>query len=238
MYQPTVRNSMAWDNTVRSDWNFDTIRSSSAMGSFRSMARDLVMPAGMVLDEADESEDEEGRGSIDSGAATKGSDPIINSLGMSSHASHSTVVIKPLPLHSPEPSLIPTIPSEVSELLEELPSVAPPAYGSLHGSVPRRSSYAERSSLEGSGKVIREADLGSGIDTIRPVKKVDPVGSLKLSAEFVGNLRRESSGSAPPSPIAHRRAASEVGRAGRTMVDDIVLPILQNVSFIYQTVQS
>ena len=52
MYQPTVRNSMAWNGSMRSEWDFDTIRSStSAMGTYRSMAKDLEMPPGMVPEE-------------------------------------------------------------------------------------------------------------------------------------------------------------------------------------------
>lgn len=106
---------------------------------------------------------------------------------------------------------------------------APPAYsGSVRTS--RRSSYAVRTALNGSGTVIREADLGTGVDTIRPVKKVDPVGSLRLSAEFVGSMRKEGSGSTPTSPTAHKRAASELGKTGKSLVDDVVLPILQKVS--------
>ena len=55
-YQATVRNSGAWDGTMRSEWDFNTVRTTSAMGSLRSMAKD-IMPPGMVLDE--EYEDEE-----------------------------------------------------------------------------------------------------------------------------------------------------------------------------------
>jgi len=91
----------------------------------------------------------------------------------------------------------------------------------------RRASYAARTAIDGNGTVLREADLGSGIDTIRPVKKVDPVGSLRLSSEFVGSGRRESSSSTPPT---HRRAASESARGGRALVDDVILPILTKVS--------
>ncbi|KAF7355317.1 Ste20-like serine/threonine kinase [Mycena sanguinolenta] len=203
-FQPTVR---AWENngTVRSDWNFDTIKSVSAMGTFRSMAKDLVMPPGMELDEYDEDSDmEEVHGSIDTGAATKGSDPI--NIGLDSP-------------HTPP--------------LESALG-APPAYtGSIRPS--RRSSYAARNAVNGSGTVVREADLGTGVDTIRPVKKVDTVGSLRLSAEYAGSMRREgSSGSLPTSPTSptstHRRATSEAGKAGKALVDEVVLPILQKAT--------
>lgn len=101
---------------------------------------------------------------------------------------------------------------------------APPAY-----SATRRSSYTERTSLNGSGTVVREADLGTGVDTIRPIKKVDPVGSLRLSAEFVGSMKREGNGSTSRAPSSHQRAVSETSKAGRAMVDEVVIPILQMV---------
>ena len=53
-HAPSVRNSIAsWEGTRRSDWNFDTVRSSMAMGTFRSAARD-IMHSGMVPDEEEE----------------------------------------------------------------------------------------------------------------------------------------------------------------------------------------
>lgn len=70
------------------------------------------------------------------------------------------------------------------------------------------------------------ADLGTGVGTIRPVKKVDQVGSLRLSSEFVGSQRKEGSST---SPIAPRRASSETARVGGLMVDEVILPILNNV---------
>lgn len=236
MYQASVRNSGAWDGTMRSDWNFDTIKSTtSAMGTFRSMAKDF---AGTSLSEEDEeyASENEGHGSIDTGAATKGSDPMVTGgLGMNSQAAHSTVIIRNPPSPASEQD-IPTLlaasdasSGEISGSPETPPLGAPPAYsGSMRSS--RRSSYAARHSVNGAGTVVREADLGNGIDTIRPVKKVDTVGSLRLSAEHVGSIRREESGSAPSSPTIHKRAASEAGKAGRAIVDDVVLPILQNVS--------
>lgn len=107
---------------------------------------------------------------------------------------------------------------------------APPAYsGSVRPS--RRASYAARTNIEGSGTILTDADLGTGIDTIRPVKKVDPVGSLRLSADFVGAMRKEAnSPTSPISPTTHKRLMSESGKAGRSLVDEIILPILGNVS--------
>jgi len=210
----SVRSTATWDtsNTMRSDWNFDnTIRSISALGTFQGNINDLSMPPGMVPEE-DEPFDDNDHDTMDSSAATKGSDPIPNSIGMNHDASHSTVIIKP---PRPHGQVIP----------EETPPGAPPAYsGSLRS--PRRASYAARTSRDGTGTVLREADLGTGVDTIRPVKKVDPVGSLRLSSEFVGSVRKEGSSPVPGSPTMHKRGTSEIAKAGCSLVDDVVLPIL------------
>lgn len=109
---------------------------------------------------------------------------------------------------------------------------APPAYsGSVRST--RRSSYAARTSVDGAGTILSPADLGTGIDTIRPVKKVDPVGSLRLSSEFVGSLRKEGSASSPRSPTAHSRGTSEIAKAGRSLVDEVILPMLTHVSSLF-----
>ncbi|KAJ7700091.1 STE/STE20/YSK protein kinase [Mycena rosella] len=242
VYQPTVR---AWETngTMRSDWNFDTVKSVSAMGTFRSMAKDLAMPPGMELDEDDEGSDyEEGHASVDTGGATKGSDPIHigSALGMNSQAAHSTVIIRP-PLSPGSEKDIPTLlaDSASAETSSDSPQTppqeafalgAPPAYtGSVRTN--RRASYAARNAVNGSGTLMREADLGTGVDTIRPVKKVDTIGSLRLSAGYVGSSRREGSGSTPTSPTTtHRRAASEAANAGKSLIDEVVLPILQKAT--------
>ncbi|KAI0081798.1 Pkinase-domain-containing protein [Panus rudis PR-1116 ss-1] len=250
MYQATVRNSGAWDGTYRSDWNFDTVKTNSAMGSFRSMAKDLedLTP--------EEEYDEEERSlynvpeSVDTSAATKGSEGVTSGIGaiaMNSQAGHSTMVIRPLSpgrerdipelladtasnetAGIPEPSTPPQNPADTTE--------PPPAYsGSVRS--PRRASYAARNNVT-SGTVLAEADLGTGVDTIRPVKKVDTVRSLRLSEEFVGSLRSKDkvdvSGSSPSSPSSpqatkssHKRSVSEVGKAGKVMVDEVLLPILE-----------
>jgi serine/threonine-protein kinase 24/25/MST4 len=82
---------------MRSDWNFDTIKTTPALGTFRGTINDLSsLPSGMVAEEEESFDDLVGHDSIDTGAATKGSDPILaNGLGMNPEASHSTVIIKP-----------------------------------------------------------------------------------------------------------------------------------------------
>ncbi|KAK1236572.1 hypothetical protein PQX77_000124 [Marasmius sp. AFHP31] len=225
VYQASIRNTMQWDanSTMRSDWNFDTIKTSSVMGTFRSMARDSVIS----VTEEDYGDEEEPIATIDTSGATKGSGP---GIGGNELASHSTVILKdPAPSEKNMASLL-----KSSETTEESTgssaddNVPPPAYtGSVgHG---RRSSYAARNNMDGHGTVMREADFGNGVDTIRPVKKVDTVGSLRLSAEHVGSMRREPS-SGPSSPTTHKRSNSEMGKAGAAIVDQVVIPILQKAN--------
>lgn len=224
---------------MQSDWTFDTIRTTSAMGTFRNMAKD-IMPPGMVPDEEEEetigeASSNDVRSSYTSGVATRGSDPKL--LGSNQDASHSTVVIKPLPEEQDIQTLLADAISSENAETSERPSTPPqqeppPAYtGSVRST--RRASYAARNNLNGPGTVMREADLGSGVDTIRPVKKVDTIGSLRLSSEYVGNLREGAGPSSPTSPIkkdsSSRRVASEAMKAGRSLVDDVVLPTCERV---------
>jgi serine/threonine-protein kinase 24/25/MST4 len=256
--QPSTLTSIAsWDNgTLRSEWNFETIRSTAAMGSFRSMARDLVQP-GSIPDEDEEvasfgtAEDGD---SLDTAAATDGSNIPLNpgGIGSETQAEQQTTVVIRSQLASPHGHVVPieeVVPTETSHTTGS-PSPtdanatadlgAPPAYVRT----PRRSSYAARTAPNGT--IVREADMGTGVDTIRPVKKIDTTGSLRLSSEYVGSLRardgREgsSAGSAPTSPTspvkdkssAHRRTASDVARAGRSLVDEVVLPTLEKVGSV------
>lgn len=81
--------------------------------------------------------------------------------------------------------------------------------------------------MNGAGIVVREADIGSGVDTIRPVKKVDAAGSLRLSSEYVGSARQDGSISpTSPSRETHKRTSSESAKAGKSVVDEVVIPIL------------
>lgn len=254
MYQPTLRNSGVWDS-MRSDWNFDTIRSSSAIGSIRNMAKRLSMHETIPDEEFDYDDDDgfEPRESINTDGATHGSEVPSNPLMPNSNAGHSTVIIRPVSGAYSEkdvPALVtdngsdetanltePSTPPQLSPVSSDT-NEPPPAYsGSVRStSSSRRASYAARNNLT-TGTILGEADLGNGVDTIRPVKKVDTVRSLRLSEEYVGNLKRErsgsgsQSGSSPSSPVNTKGSAKrlEAADAGRAMVDEVLLPTLEKV---------
>ena len=87
-------------------------------------------------------------------------------------------------------------------------------------------------------------------DTLRPVKRLDAEGSLRLSEDFVGTTR--SSGSdeppvkqLPPAPLDGVEAPRKLRRArskhkhpgpaavaGAAIVSEVILPTLENVSFL------
>ena len=221
---------------------FDTVKSAAAMGTYRNMEKDLV--ADHVLEPSDHDQDSmygvPPMDSFNSGGGTRGSDLIYSGMP---DVVRSTVIIK----SPPDVKEVPRLPTDgaSSEGADSAkgPSTPPsqdppPAYtGSVRSS--RRSSYATRSTTDGRGTLLREADLGSGVDTIRPVKKVDTVGSLRLSQEFVGSQREGGSGSSPSSPVTpkspHTRAPSDSVKAGKSIVDDIILPICERVSCSFQT---
>ena len=266
------------NSTLRSEWSFDTMKSStSAMGSFKSTAKDLMrmpLPPGMREDPENTSDEEEGLPPIEESDDVYDSVPVMRStsgayppgrmghgVGFNVNAAHSTVLIKPVPPILDVPGLVPSedesSPENSAEGLATPPAQddvatatvlennrlnaalgAPPAYqqtGSVRSK--KRSSYAERNSIQGT--IMREADLGTGVDTIRPVKKVDAAGSLRLSAEFVGmpSGRKDGttdSGSMPGSPTQsrmdpiHKRSGSDAAKAGRAMVDQVLVPTLNN----------
>ena len=87
-----MRSHAAWDanNTMRSDWNFDTVKSMSALGTYSGTVNDLL-PSAMVSEDNEQFDDGEMNGSINSEVATNGSDSII---GIGMDTAHSTVIIK------------------------------------------------------------------------------------------------------------------------------------------------
>lgn len=85
------------------------------------------------------------------------------------------------------------------------------------------------------------------MNTMRPVKRVDAAGSLRLSHEFVGSVRSrgsdesgqgsgenvlaESTTSVGESKPARKRkeSVSESAKAGKALVEEVVVPVLQRV---------
>ena len=80
---------------MRSDWSFDTVRSTTAMGSLRTMARDIVLPP-TIPD--DDEHSEQSSHITDSVLATQGSQMSgLDGLVMNHAATHSTVNMKDIP---------------------------------------------------------------------------------------------------------------------------------------------
>jgi serine/threonine-protein kinase 24/25/MST4 len=113
----------------------------------------------------------------------------------------------------------------------------PPAYPGL-SKKGRRSSWSARNDPNGS--IVRPDDLGNGSDTLRPFKRVDTAGSLRLSSDLIGTVRSKEDGSpvSPGSAVgssesskgSHQRTKSEHGKAGLSMVSEVIIPTIQKVS--------
>ncbi|PWN52321.1 Pkinase-domain-containing protein [Violaceomyces palustris] len=104
----------------------------------------------------------------------------------------------------------------------------------------RRSSWNERNDINGT--ILKEGDVATGMDTIRPVKRLDSGGSAKFSNEFIGGLRKangvsptgsvNSVNASPSSRPSHKSRSSsgsipEEDRAGESLVTDVIIPVLE-----------
>ncbi|KAF8309351.1 Pkinase-domain-containing protein [Clavulina sp. PMI_390] len=161
--------------------------------------------------------------------------PSIQQLGLSIDAAHSTMIIKTPPENSDSKPASPT-------------QNGPPS--------PKSGRLSYRARHDPNGSAIGDADLGTGRETLRPVKRLDAAGSLRLSEGFVGAANpgradvgtsgsggsRASSGSGEKSTseeqstrnksrngsgrLKKERKPSPAAMAGRAMVADVVLPHL------------
>ncbi|SJX65598.1 Ste20-like kinase Don3 [Sporisorium reilianum f. sp. reilianum] len=108
----------------------------------------------------------------------------------------------------------------------------------------RRSSWNERNDINGT--VLKEADVANGLETLRPVRRLDVGGSARISQQYIGSSRSDSAPSGldkagqadASSPqrkqLRHSRSAlassSSTARAhataGENLVRDVILPVM------------
>lgn len=108
----------------------------------------------------------------------------------------------------------------------------------------RRSSWNERNDINGT--VLKEADVANGLETLRPVRRLDAGGSAKISQQYIGSLRSGSAPSgldkagnvadgSPQRQLRHSRsalassssAAKAHATAGENLVRDVILPVME-----------
>ncbi|KAL5530060.1 hypothetical protein ACEPAF_6317 [Sanghuangporus sanghuang] len=177
------------------------------------------------------------RESADEALANAGADADAEAAGLGAPPAYDTPGASPSPQQQPPLSSTGTATGNANGTGTGNSNSPPPSPNSVR----RRSTHAERTS--GRGTPLRPGDIGNGVDTIRPVKRVDTAGSLKLSAEYVGAVREgleggnntRGSGSSGGGGVERerdskerRRRASENARAGRAMMDEVVVPVVQN----------
>lgn len=127
----------------------------------------------------------------------------------------------------------------------ESPSSTPTARATAGSTRPRRSSWNERNDINGT--VLREKDVATGMETLRPVKRLDKNGSARISADFIGSggsYRGEnpitSTGTAARESESQDRKKStlkdstdEGSSKGVGLVRDVLLPVLDRVSRLH-----
>ncbi|CAE6520336.1 unnamed protein product [Rhizoctonia solani] len=228
---PTIRQSVfdtyagGADGSIRSEWLFESVRSSAPSGY--GSVQDIVYE-----EDGEGNEIRPGRGdtysSMDalSGSATTENEP------------QSQAVDEPI--KTPAAS----VPSSPVTPRSSVPALDRDGTASPTSPRQKRSSHAARN--DPNGTVVREGDVGDGrMNTMRPVRRVDAAGSLRLSNEYVGSVRSRSSGdsgegsgenvltesiiSNGDAKAARKRAKSlgESAKAGKALVDEVVVPVLQ-----------
>ncbi|CAE6384692.1 unnamed protein product [Rhizoctonia solani] len=226
---PTIRQSIydtyagGASGTMRSEWLFESVRSSAPPSGYGSV-RDIVY-------------EEDGEGN----EARSGK----NTYNTEDTAYGSTIENDSQPQPADEPVKTPaaSTPSSPVTAKSSVPTLSDGAGSPTSPRHQKRSSHAARN--DPNGTVVREGDVGDGMNTMRPVKRVDAAGSLRLSNEYVGSIKSRSSGdsgegnnenglgesviSNSEAKTARKRAKSlgESAKAGRALVDEVVVPVLQ-----------
>ncbi|CAE6505588.1 unnamed protein product [Rhizoctonia solani] len=228
---PTIRQSIydtyagGASGTMRSEWLFESVRGSAPPSGYGSV-RDIVYE-----EDAEGNEIRSGKGDTYSSV-----DAVCG----------SAIDDEPQPQVVDEPVKTPAVstPSSPVTPRSSVPALSKDGAASPTSPRQKRSSHAARN--DPNGTVVREGDLTFiRMNTMRPVKHVDAAGSLRLSNEYVGSVQSRSSGdsgegsgenglaesviSNGDAKAARKRAMSvtESAKAGRALVDEIVVPVLQ-----------
>ncbi|KZS91222.1 Pkinase-domain-containing protein, partial [Sistotremastrum niveocremeum HHB9708] len=183
--------------SLRSEWSFDTAASNMVETFRKVQGGESDSEAASTVDGGEEED-------LDTNAAVDGSEVEVDSPREDVPKSTIPKVL----------DYYPQIPSESARRTGLFPS----SLGSA-----KRSSYAARQNSKGT--VLRFADLGNGMDTLRPIKQVDAAGSLRLSEEYLGSIRRRHAlGNGNGHPNSNGSSGSKRARIGEMIVSSIILP--------------
>ncbi|CAD6573899.1 MAG: hypothetical protein TREMPRED_000960 [Tremellales sp. Tagirdzhanova-0007] len=211
--------TMVGNGTMQSEWNFDeTIR-----GTVRGMPVTLdLAEIGEQDDERwmlEEEEGEEEKNDLWGTTRVKRGGPLERS-----KIDNTSEVSLPLLERSTHdtPPLASSPQTPASEILDINPSGI---------NILGKSTWKQRHDQD-QGATVKAGDLGDGYSTVRPVKKIDLLGSKRLSSEFAGAspTRPHPAVTHLDSPIRPRAPLSARGRAGQALIEEVVLGVLDSTA--------
>jgi len=91
----------------------------------------------------------------------------------------------------------------------------------------------------GMSLLLDRSTANDSLSTVRPIKNVDKTRTSRLSADFMGSgsVRRQTTPHEIVPPVPRRQPITEKGRAGEVLVEEVILGVLDSVSF-YATDES
>ncbi|KAL9931334.1 hypothetical protein V8E36_009844 [Tilletia maclaganii] len=189
--ESTLGDGVNGRDTIMSEWQFETVRSRmSALdfddddnddGSSTALGSNGKLPAQSGL--ANRHHPTESTSTLTSGTERQRPPPVSTSA-----VPRPTGHLVPPSASSSSPSS-PSASSSSSASSGSRNAGAPPSAHNASSSKGRPSSSSRRSSWNErndiNGTILREADVSTGYDTIRPVKRLDAGGSARISAEYL-----------------------------------------------------
>ncbi|KAK8844573.1 hypothetical protein IAR55_006420 [Kwoniella newhampshirensis] len=198
------------NGTMKSEWNFDeTVR-----GTMKGV------PVQLDLEQMDE--DEEWDLQADGGwGSVREREELLRAATINGSELSLPMLERSSPNPTPPLSSSPQTPSSDMMHLKS----------STSSNVSGKSTWKERQDKT-RGTLVKEGDLGDGFSTVRPMKKVDTIGSQRLSNEYIGtgSVRKPPAAAGLESPIKPKSAFSPRGRAGQALVEEVVMGVLDSTA--------
>ncbi|KAL7336520.1 kinase-like domain-containing protein [Rhodotorula toruloides] len=192
--------------TMMSEWSFDTLRA-----------------------EAEAEKEGEALAKVQGVRALACSDIEDPLTFLSSQAQPVDPALAALSPPTPEPSmsaLVAASSSPAFAAVNDIPYRPPSVPPSRSASPSKKNSYRARHDINGT--VLAAGDVGSGLNTVRPIKRLDSATSHRNSTEFIRTVSQRQRQHAPslPSPAS---SSKESLKLGRTVVRDVISPVIDSM---------